>query len=492
MKITRRMEWPEPRNLVSLGELSEYCLLLYQHLTEESALRAVELDVPYTDGYNIILGHEAGISMAISLDDTEGVYNIFLGHQAGYSNTTGYKNTGINYQALYSNTTGYGNVAIGPGSLDANTEGFDNVAIGVDALGANTTADYNIAIGTNALKSNTDQNENIGIGYNTLADSTGGFRNTAIGSQAMGNTTTGDWNVAISPEALLTNTTGSTNIAIGSGALYSLQTTSTNTAIGHKAGYLCTGTGNVFLGYYAGGTLTDVDDKLVIARNSTVTPLIYGEFNTNLICINDNANTKMTAGITIQQGAADDEILALKSSDVAHGITDYAETDTYGAFMKEAATTGGMTIRGYGSNKWGIILSSMYTTDDTTKDATGRAPVEIHSWKKSGTGIDVQGADANTFVIKSGTGTRFIVDEDGDILYDGTAGAYQDYDDIALLAELEDVLSGKTEGSKIKDKNICKEKIVHESKFVSTKKKNMLLYGAIRQMNKRIEALEAR
>jgi hypothetical protein len=200
----------------------------------------------------------------------------------------------------------------------------------------------------------------------------------------------------------------------------------------------------------------------------------------------------MTAGLTINQGSADDEILALKSSDVGIPFTDYAEVDTYGALMKSVADEGGLTIRGYAEGKYAIALSAMYVTDDTAKDSTARAPVEIHSWKTNGgTGTGAQGADANTFVVKSGADTKFIVDEDGDILYDGTSNPFQNHDDIALLAELEDVLSGKTEESKIKDKNICKEKIVYESKFVSTKKKNMLLYGAIRQMNKRIEALEA-
>ena len=37
----------------------------------------------------------------------------------------------------------------------------------------------------------------------------------------------------------------------------------------------------------------------------------------------------MGIGITINQGGQDNEILALKSSDVAHGITGIAETDTY-------------------------------------------------------------------------------------------------------------------------------------------------------------------
>jgi hypothetical protein len=37
----------------------------------------------------------------------------------------------------------------------------------------------------------------------------------------------------------------------------------------------------------------------------------------------------MTQGLTINQRAADDAIIALKSNDVAHGITVLSEIDTY-------------------------------------------------------------------------------------------------------------------------------------------------------------------
>jgi hypothetical protein len=62
--------------------------------------------------------------------------------------------------------------------------------------------------------------------------------------------------------------------------------------------------------------------------------------------INDTANTKITQGLTINQGASDDEILDLKSSDVAHSVTDNFEADTYAAFSKTAAATGGLSVTG--------------------------------------------------------------------------------------------------------------------------------------------------
>lgn len=584
MKITRRMEWPYIDKFGSIEEVSEYCQLLYQTLTEESALRAVELDVAFTDGYNVFLGHEAGASDTISLDDTEGIYNVFIGHQAGYSNTTGIKNIAIGYkplytnttgdentalgsEALYSNTTGANNVALGNDALytnatgnynvavgfealkvnttsnnvavgyqalvantsgannvalgyqtlDANSTGASNVAIGESALTANTTASYNLAIGYNALASNTDGHTNVAIGHSALTGNTSADFNVAIGYQALGASNTGDKNVAIGRIALNTNTSGHANIAMGDEALKSctegthniavgaaalarLTSGDHNVAIGFEAGSdaatpdgVTTGDGNVFIGYQAGQEVAGSDsNKLYIANTDTATPLIYGDFSAGFLAINDNANTFMTAGLTINQAGNDNEILAFKSSDVDHGCTDKTETDTFGAIAKTAAADGGVKLMGFGEVQAGIICQATVTTGNTDKDSTARAAFEVQARKISGASWGAMGADENLFVIREHSATRFIVDEDGDILYDGSASGYQDYDDIALLAELEDVLSGKTKESKIKDKNICKEKIVYESMFVSTKKKNMLLYGAIRQMNKRIEALEAK
>src|SRR5690606_3690871 len=64
------------------------------------------------------------------------------------------------------------------------------------------------------------------------------------------------------------------------------------------------------------------------------------------IYVGDTANTGMTRGVTINQGAADDEILALKSSDVDHGMTTLAESDTYAMFKKPSGVGGGLLLYG--------------------------------------------------------------------------------------------------------------------------------------------------
>ena len=51
-------------------------------------------------------------------------------------------------------------------------------------------------------------------------------------------------------------------------------------------------------------------------------------------------------GICLDQNALDANIMTFKSSDVAHGCTDAAETDTYAVFRKQAAATGGLHLTG--------------------------------------------------------------------------------------------------------------------------------------------------
>lgn len=229
-----------------------------------------------------------------------------------------------------------------------------------------------------------------------------------------------------------------------------------------------------------------------VTPDGGVTPILAMRINnTGNVLIGDTANAKMTRGLTINQLSADDEILALKSSDVAHGITGRAETDTYATFSKRIALTGGVAFWGFSEADVAIQLYGAATDNDTNKDASATAPITFWSALKSDTNVGAMGANANIFVVQEYGQARFIVDEDGDILYDGTAGAYQDHDDIELLAELEVNLD---KSKKLKSNNKYNKKDLEDAKlirpFLSTKRLNMLQMGAFRQMNKKIEALE--
>jgi hypothetical protein len=115
--------------------------------------------------------------------------------------------------------------------------------------------------------------------------------------------------------------------------------------------------------------------------------------------INDSANTKMTTGLTVNQGAADDEIVALKSSDVGHTSTN-TEADTYGAMKKYAAANGGLAIEGYTETEAGICLVGVADTPNTDKADTAVGLVTVLGAKGGGALADPL-AGANVFVIRT-------------------------------------------------------------------------------------------
>ena len=152
--------------------------------------------------------------------------------------------------------------------------------------------------------------------------------------------------------------------------------------------------------------------------------------------INDTFNAFMTTGLTINQGAADDEILALKSSDVAHGMTSLAETDTYGQILKGSANNGVLRLVGYSdTNAFGLeLVSRLVGSGDVTKSAAAVGFVRVLAQEKSGTSATTPTANSNLFVVE-GNGVQFILDADGDSHQNvGTAWTnFDDADDIARL-----------------------------------------------------------
>jgi hypothetical protein len=159
--------------------------------------------------------------------------------------------------------------------------------------------------------------------------------------------------------------------------------------------------------------------------------------------VNDTSNAKMTTGLTINQGAADNEIVALKSSDVDHGITDSAETDTYGAFSKVSGAVGGLTINGFTEGTGGLYLGAFVTTENATKNAGADAAITLNVALKSGTGGVQPSANTNLVVVSDNAGARFIIDRDGDTFQDGTAGTYSEFDDAMLALAMEHHMNPK-------------------------------------------------
>ena len=155
----------------------------------------------------------------------------------------------------------------------------------------------------------------------------------------------------------------------------------------------------------------------------------------------ESLNGNMTTGVNISQGSADNEIFALKSSDVSHGRTSEAETDSYFIIKKQAAADGGAYIKAFTDDNFVCLKVLGYQ-----RDANGTSPgtgvegainwaVKRHDGSNSNVNHDTNEIVYSWAAQKSGGGRAVMVlDSDGGLFLDDAVGsAFDDYDDAALL-----------------------------------------------------------
>ena len=121
-----------------------------------------------------------------------------------------------------------------------------NTAEGQAALLSLTSGTFNTAVGFASLRSDSTGNFNTGVGAGTL------LANTAIENTATG------------AAALLANTTGTQNTANGAFALFSNTAGNSNTAVGDAALSGSTGSGNIGIGFGAGGKVASSGNVIAI------------------------------------------------------------------------------------------------------------------------------------------------------------------------------------------------------------------------------------
>ena len=280
-----------------------------------------------SSGYeNTFLGYNAGYN------NTTGYHNTYLGSQGGLSNTTGYENTFLGYVAGYNNTTGYHNTFLGSTAGFFNTTGSCNTFIGAQTGTYNTTGFANTFTGRDAGNSNTTGYENTFLGYRAGKSNTTGLQNIFLGTYAGNENTTGNDNTFLGYQAGFSTTIGNYNTLLGYRAGYSNTSGSNNTFIGNDAGYSnTTGQGNLFLGYNAGYNETG-SNKLYIDNSDTSSPLIYGEFDNNIVTINGKLGigTKTPAYPMELDTTGEDAAIVAKRTD---GATNFmSATGSYAQF----------------------------------------------------------------------------------------------------------------------------------------------------------------
>ncbi len=152
--------------------------------------------------------------------------------------------------------------------------------------------------------------------------------------------------------------------------------------------------------------------------------------NSGMLSLGDISNSGMNVGLTINQGAYDDEILALKSSDVAHGRTSLTETDTFGRVTKASSAGGGIAIWGISELVNAAFLYGSGETEDLTDTSTSEAAVEIQG-RLQNASLNSAG---NVFAVANQSTTRLLVKGNGDLhITNTTLTALDDEDDIALV-----------------------------------------------------------
>lgn len=168
-------------------------------------------------------------------------------------------------------------------------------------------------------------------------------------------------------------------------------------------------------------------------------------FKNKKLSVNESSPDVDAGGLCLNQGAEDGNILSFKSSDIAHGVTGVAETDTYGQIKKFGTTVGGLTVEGITESFESLVMRGTATTEDTSKANSSTGNLRCQAFLKSGSSNTAHGANSNLMVIVNQTNTRFIFDADGDSHQDvGTAWTnFDDYEDALAVKDCMTVLGNK-------------------------------------------------
>ena len=149
-------------------------------------------------------------------------------------------------------------------------------------------------------------------------------------------------------------------------------------------------------------------------------------------------------GICLNQGGGDGNIITMKSSDVAHGMTDSVETDTYAVFQKNDANTGGLDLFTFSERTDGEYFRIIAQGNglSSTKSTSGIGAMHFVTLIKSGTSAGSISSNGNILTISNGASTRFIFDQEGDFHADSSSTTFDAYED-AHLVRAYDLSHGK-------------------------------------------------
>ena len=142
-------------------------------------------------------------------------------------------------------------------------------------------------------------------------------------------------------------------------------------------------------------------------------------------------------GICLNQAQFDTQIFTLKSSDVAHGVTDIDETDTYFSIRKANGATGGGQVYHFREAGENVLYYHAVGTSalNTGKGSGDTGLMSFRSHLKGG-GTDADGtvtSNGNMVTFQNHNTVKFIFDAEGDFHADSSSTTFDAYDDAQLV-----------------------------------------------------------
>ena len=218
------------------------------------------------------------------------------------------------------------------------------------------------------------------------------------------------------------------------------------------------------------------------------------------ILVNETANALMTAGVTVNQGTSDDNVLECKSSDVSHtGLGWPLEADSFFAVRKENAAGGARIVSGGPGGTYARMTLDSWLdaapTNGTVKASTATAYIQARAVKNNG----YPDANENLFCVSAKGACVAIIDREGELHLDATTteDAWDGYNDPEVCVTLERMLAKKAlpeflraNAEALHRKGVI-TRTVHEDGreeiFLAVKGVTMLQLGAIGQLYKLVK-----
>ncbi|MBL7701425.1 MAG: hypothetical protein JNM14_04205 [Ferruginibacter sp.] len=337
---------------------------LFSNTTGRSntAIGARALNDNTAGNFNVAIGDSAAFN-------NNATGSVAIGSKAMFSNVVG-TNTAIGYEAMKNSVDATGqNTVVGTRAFNTATIGQQNTVVGYEALSQATIASVQAtALGNWALK-NRNAAQTVAIGSwagmkssapvnlvqnNIYMGFAAGVNSTTDSSIYFGGYTgennTGGHNMFIGHESGR-NSSGEYNTVIGERAGYFSSSVNNNTMIGYRAGELSSGNNNVYLGQLAGYN-NSLSNKLFIDNSGTSSPLIYGDFATNLLRVNGTLDINNVYQFPISDGAAN-QVLRTNGG----GIVSWASVNG-----ESTTANNGLTLTGSNVALGGTLLANTTIT----------------------------------------------------------------------------------------------------------------------------------